>query len=118
MIYDSRIQEINKTINYLKKLLDIEAEIKLYGSYATKTSLIWSEVDLLIIPSIDDLNFSEGNNLYGNFIQRLFHKLKSSFGRVVIIDDLPIIRPIIKVEIGDPNPLIYNIFIFDNTFRN
>ena len=115
MIYDSRIQEINKTINYLKKLLDIEAEIKLYGSYATKTSLIWSEVDLLIIPSIDDLNFSEGNNLYANFIQRLFHKLKSTFGRVIIIDDLPIIRPIIKVEIGDPNPLIYNIFIFDNT---
>ena len=115
MIYDSRIQEISKTLNILKKLLDIEAEIKLYGSYATKTSLIWSEVDLLIIPSMEDLNFSEGNNLYGNFIKRVYHKLKTSFMKVVFIDDLEIITPIIKIEIGEQQPLIYNIFIFDNT---
>ena len=110
MIYESRIQEINKAITMLKKLLDIEAEIKLYGSYATKTSLLWSEVDLLIIPNMDDLNFSE-TNIYGNFIQRIFHKLKSSLMNVYYFDDLQIITPIIKVEIGEPS-LIYNIFIY------
>ena len=115
MIYDSRIQEINKTLNLLKKVLDIEAEIKLYGSYATMTSLIWSEVDLLIIPSMDDLNFSEGSNTYGNLIQRIFHKLKATFMKVIYIDDLNIITPIIKIEIGEQQPLIYNIFVFDNT---
>ena len=115
MIYDSRIQEINKTINLLKKVLDIDAEIKLYGSYATMTSLIWSEVDLLIIPSMEDFNFSEGNNAYGNLIQRIFHKLKSTFMQVIYIDDLNIITPIIKMEIGEVQPLIYNIFVFDNT---
>ena len=116
MIYESRIQEINKAITMLKKLLDIEAEIKLYGSYATKTSLLWSEVDLLIIPNMDDLNFSE-TNIYGNFIQRIFHKLKSSLMNVYYFDDLQIITPIIKVEIGEPS-LIYNIFILDNTNFN
>ena len=115
MLYDRNIQEINKTLNLLKKILDIEAEIKLYGSYATKTSLIWSEVDLLIIPSMDDLNFSEGNNLYGNFIQRLLYKLKATFMKVIYIDDLSIITPIIKIEVGEQQPLIYNIFVFDNT---
>ena len=115
MIYDNRIQEINKTINILKKLLDIEADVKLYGSYATKTSLIWSEVDLLIIPNMEEFNFSEGTNIYGNFIQRLFHKLKTTFMKVVYIDDLQIITPIIKIEIGEQQPLIYNLFVFDNT---
>jgi predicted nucleotidyltransferase len=116
MIYESRIQEINKTITMLKKLLEIEAEIKLYGSYATKTSLVWSEVDLLIIPNINDLNFSE-SNIYGNFIQRIFHKLKSSFMNIFYIDDLQIITPVIKVEIGEPS-LIYNIFVLDNSNFN
>ena len=115
MIFESRIQEINKTINLLKKLLDVEAEIKLYGSYATKTSLIWSEVDLLIVPNFDEINYAENNNIYGTFIQRLFHKLKTSFMKVVYVDDLQIITPIIKLEIGEQQPLIYNIFVFDNT---
>ena len=116
MIYESRIQEINKTITMLKKILEIEAEIKLYGSYATKTSLIWSEVDLLIIPNMNDLNFSE-SNIYGNFIQRIFHKLKTSFMNIYYIDDLQIITPVIKVEMGEPS-LIYNIFVLDNTNFN
>ena len=116
MIYDNRIQEINKMLTILKKLLDIEAEIKLYGSYATKTSLIWSEIDLLIIPSVNDLNYSE-NNIYGNFIQRLCHKLQSSNLNVAYIEDLQIITPIIKIEVGEPS-LIYNIFVLDNTTFN
>ena len=116
MIYDNRIQEINKMLTILKKLLDIEAEIKLYGSYATKTSLIWSEIDLLIIPSVNDLNFSE-NNIYGNFIQRLCHKLQSSNLNVAYIEDLQVITPIIKIEVGEPS-LIYNIFVLDNTNFN
>ena len=116
MIYDNRIQEINKMLTILKKLLDIEAEIKLYGSYATKTSLIWSEIDLLIIPSMNDLNFSE-NNIYGNFIQRLYHKLQSSNLNVAYIEDLQVITPIIKIEVGEPC-LIYNIFVLDNTNFN
>jgi len=116
MIYDNRIQEINKMLTILKKLLDIEAEIKLYGSYATKTSLIWSEIDLLIIPSVNDLNYSE-NNIYGNFIQRLCHKLQSSNLNVAYIEDLQVITPIIKIEVGEPS-LIYNIFVLDNTTFN
>ena len=116
MIYESRIQEINKTIAMLKKLLDIEAEIKLYGSYATKTSLLWSEVDLLIIPNMSNLNFSE-TNIYSNFIQRIIHKLKSLFMNLDYIDDRQILTPLIKVEIGEPS-LIYNIFVLDNTNFN
>ena len=116
MIYDNRIQEINKMLTILKKLLDIEAEIKLYGSYATKTSLIWSEIDLLIIPSVNDLSYSE-NNIYGNFIQRLCHKLQSSNLNVAYIEDLQVITPIIKIEVGEPS-LIYNIFVLDNTTFN
>ena len=116
MIYESRIQEINKTIAMLKKLLDIEAEIKLYGSYATKTSLLWSEVDLLIIPNMSNLNFSE-TNIYSNFIQRIIHKLKSLFMNLDYIDDRQILTPLIKVEIGEPT-LIYNIFVLDNTNFN
>ena len=116
MIYESRIQEINKTIAMLKKLLDIEAEIKLYGSYATKTSLLWSEVDLLIIPNMSNLNFSE-TNIYSNFIQRIIHKLKSLFMNLDYIDDRQILNPLIKVEIGEPS-LIYNIFVLDNTNFN
>ena len=116
MIYESRIQEINKTIAMLKKLLDIEAEIKLYGSYATKTSLLWSEVDLLIIPNMSNLNFSE-SNIYSNFIQRIIHKLKSLFMNLDYIDDRQILTPLIKVEIGEPS-LIYNIFVLDNTNFN
>jgi hypothetical protein len=113
MIYDNRIQEINKTLTILKKIIDIEAEIKLYGSYATKTSLLWSEVDLLIIPNMGEINCSE-NNIYANFIQKLCHKLQSSGIKVEYIDDCDIITPIIKIKVGEPS-LVYNLFVFDNT---
>ena len=113
MIYDNRIQEINKTLTILKKIIDIEADIKLYGSYATKTSLLWSEVDLLIIPNMGEINCSE-NNIYANFIQKLCHKLQSSGIKVEYIDDCDIITPIIKIKVGEPS-LVYNLFVFDNT---
>jgi hypothetical protein len=115
MIYESRIQEINKMINKLKELIEIDVDIKLYGSYETKTSLSWSEVDLLIIPSKDPNYINE--NFYMTFIQSLFHKLKNSFfGKVIYLEDTHIITPIIKLEVNEQNnTLIYNIYILDNT---
>ena len=116
MIYDSKIPEINKMINILKEIIDINVDIKLYGSYATQTSMIWSEVDLLIIPNIDPNSINE--NFYISFIQNTFHKLKNSFftQKVVILEDTQIITPIIKLETNDKNNnLIYNIYVLDNT---
>ena len=114
IIYESRIQEINKMINTLKRIIEIDVDIKLYGSYATKTSLSWSEVDLLIIPN-NDQNYMN-DNFYMNFIQNLFHKLKNGFyGEVFYLEDTHIITPIIKVETNENNiNLIYNIYILDN----
>ena len=114
IIYESRIQEINKMINILKEIIDINVDIKLYGSYATKTSLSWSEVDILIIPN-NNPNYIN-DNFYMNFIQNLFHKLKNGFyGKVFYLEDTHIITPIIKVEVNENNiTLIYNIYVFDN----
>ena len=115
MIYESRIPEINKMINKLKELIEIDVDIKLYGSYETKTSLSWSEVDLLIIPSKDPNYINE--NFYMTFIQSLFHKLKNSFfGKVIYLEDTHVITPIIKLEVNEQNNiLIYNIYTLDNT---
>ena len=101
-------------INTLKRIIEIDVDIKLYGSYATKTSLSWSEVDLLIIPN-NDQNYMN-DNFYMNFIQNLFHKLKNGFyGEVFYLEDTHIITPIIKVETNENNiNLIYNIYILDN----
>ena len=114
IIYESRIQEINKMINILKEIIEINVDIKLYGSYATKTSLSWSEVDILIIPN-NNPNYIN-DNFYMNFIQNLFHKLKNGFyGKVFYLEDTHIITPIIKVEVNENNiTLIYNIYVFDN----
>ena len=118
MIYESRIQEVNKMINILRKIIDIDTEIKLYGSYETKTSLIWSEVDILIIPGKDIINnYRNENNFYNsnNYSQILYHKLKNSFLKVIYISDTQIISPIIKLEAGEqPNNIIYNIFVLEN----
>ena len=118
MIYESRIQEVNKMINILRKIIDIDTEIKLYGSYETKTSLIWSEVDILIIPGKDILNnYRNENNFYNsnNYSQILYHKLKNTFLKVIYISDTQIISPIIKLEAGEqPNNIIYNIFVLEN----
>ena len=123
MIYESRIQEINKMIILLKKMLDSESEIRLYGSYETKTSLIWSEVDILIIPGKEIINnYRTENNYYNNntnsnntFSQILFHKLKNIQLKVIYINDTQIISPIIKLETGEqPNNIIYNIFVLEN----
>ncbi len=115
IIYENRIQEIKNMINYLKNLIEIEVDIKLYGSYASKTSLFWSEVDLLIIPNRSQNCMNE--NFYMSFIQSLFHKLKNRFfGKVLYLEDTHIITPIIKVETNENNiNLIYNIYILDNT---
>ena len=115
MIYENRIQEINKMINKLKELIEIEVDIKLYGSYETKTSLSWSEVDLLIIPSKDPNYINE--NFYMNFIQSLFHRLKNTFfNKVIYLEDTHIITPIIKLEVNEQNNiLVYNIYTLDNT---
>ena len=116
IIYESRIQEINKMINMLKEMIDIEVEIKLYGSYATKTSLSWSEVDLLIIPSKNPKYVDE--NFYMNFIKNLYQKLQNEiYGKVIILENTHIITPIIKVETKENNNnmnLIYNIYTLDN----
>ena len=50
-IYEIRRESIGKMMDILKNDFIEDAQIKLYGSYATKTSLIWSEVDLLILPN-------------------------------------------------------------------
>ena len=115
MIYESRIQEINKMINILKEIIEIDVDIKLYGSYATQTSLSWSEVDLLIIPSKDPNYIND--NFYITFIQSLYHKLQNSFfAKVFYLEDTHIITPIIKVETNEQNnTLIYNIYTLDNT---
>jgi len=114
MIYETRIQEINKMINILKEIIEIDVDIKLYGSYATQTSLTWSEVDLLIIPSKDPNYLNE--NFYINFIQSLYHKLKNSFfAKVFYLEDTHIITPIIKVEANEQFNLIYNIYTLDNS---
>ena len=112
IIYENRIQEINKMINFLKEIIEIDVDIKLYGSYATQTSLSWSEVDLLIIPS-ENTNL---DNFYISFIQNLYQKLKISFfGKVLFLEDTHIIYPIIKVEKTDQNNiLIYNIYTLNN----
>ena len=112
IIYENRIQEINKMINFLKEIIEIDVDIKLYGSYATQTSLSWSEVDLLIIPS-ENTNL---DNFYISFIQNLYQKLKISFfGKVLFLEDTHIIYPIIKVEKTDQNNiLIYNIYTLNS----
>lgn len=100
----------------LKEMIDIEVEIKLYGSYATKTSLSWSEVDLLIIPSKNPKYVDE--NFYMNFIKNLYQKLQNEiYGKVIILENTHIITPIIKVETNENNNnmnLIYNIYTLDN----
>ena len=115
IILDTRMQEITKMINTLKELIEINVDIKLYGSYATKTSLAWSEVDLLIMPNKDPNYINE--NFYINFFQNLFHKLKNSiYGKVFYLEDTQIITPIIRVESSDNNiNLVYNIYILENT---
>ena len=116
IVYESRIQEINKMINMLKGMIDIDVEIKLYGSYATKSSLSWSEVDLLIIPSKNPNYVDE--NFYMNFIKNLFQKLQNEiYGKVMVLENTHIITPIIKVETNENNnnmSLIYNIYTLDN----
>ena len=113
IIFENRIQEINKMINLLKEIIEIDVEIKLYGSYATQTSLTWSEVDLLIILTKDPNYLND--NFYLSFIQNLFHKLKNLFGKVLILEKTHIITPLIKVETSEGNNLIYNIYTLDNT---
>ena len=114
IIYDCRIQEIYKMINYLKEIIEIDVDIRLYGSYATQTSLTWSEVDLLII--INKYPNFINENYYMTFIQNLYHKLKSLFCGNVLYLNTHIITPIIKVETNENNTnLIYNIYTFDNT---
>ncbi len=114
IIYENRIPEINKMINNLKDLIEIDVDIKLYGSYAAQTSLSWSEVDILIIPSKDPNYINE--NFYMTFIQSLLLKLKNKFFGKVYLEETHIITPIIKVETNDNNNnLIYNIYILDNT---
>ena len=114
IIYESRIQEINKMINNFKEKIESEVDIKLYGSYATETSLPWSEVDLLIIPNKDPNYIKE--NLYISFIQNLLYKLKAIYPNTKYSENTHIINPIIKVETNENNiNLIYNIYILDNS---
>ena len=113
IIYDCRIQEIYKMINFLKKKIEIDVDIKLYGSYATQTSLTWSEVDLLII--LNNYPNYMNDNYHMDFIQNLLYKLKSLF-KVSYLKDTHIITPIIKVETNENNiNLVYNIYTLDNT---
>ena len=116
IIYDNRIQEINKMINILKELIEINVDVKLYGSYATQTSLSWSEVDILIIPN-ENPNYSN-ENFYINFIQSFFHKLKSTFfQKVYILENTHYISPIIKIDTSEQNiNLIYNIYVLEANY--
>ena len=120
IIYDIRIQEIYKMINYLKEIIEIDVDIRLYGSYSTQTSLAWSEVDLLIILNKYPNFINVNENYYMNFIQNLIHKLKALFyGKVLYLESTHIITPIIKVETNENNlNLIYNIYILDNTVED
>ena len=93
IIYESRIQEINKMINNFKEKIESEVDIKLYGSYATETSLPWSEVDLLIIPNKDPNYIKE--NLFISFIPNLLFKLKAIYPNVIYLENTHIITPII-----------------------
>ena len=107
IIYESRIQEINKMINKLKTLLEDEAMIKLYGSYETKTSLSFSEVDILIISKSNKITFE--NNKYNNFSQRIKNKLKNSF----LKNDIKIRNNNMKI-IKKDSEVIYNLLIIEN----
>ena len=111
IIYESRIQEINKMINKLKKLLEDEATIKLYGSYETKTSLSFSEVDLLIISKSNKITFE--NNQYNNFNQRVKNKLKNSF----LKNDIKIRNNIVKIAKKE-SEIIYNLLIIESNNSN
>ena len=111
IIYESRIQEINKMINKLKKLLEDEATIKLYGSYETKTSLSFSEVDLLIISKSNKITFE--NNQYNNFNQRVKNKLKNSF----LKNDIKIRNNNVKISKKE-SEIIYNLLIIESNNSN
>lgn len=119
IIHERRIQEINKIINILKDNIDISVEIKLFGSYATFTSLVWSEVDLLIIPNTDlsRLNeYSTGNETL-NFINNLYQKLVSYFKKAILtLAETQLMAPIIRLETIDNNnsKLVYNIYTLNN----
>ena len=111
IIYESRIKEINKMINKLKSLLEDEATIKLYGSYETKTSLSFSEVDLLVISKSNKITFE--NNQYNNFNQRVKNKLKNSF----LKNDIKIKYNNVKIAKKD-SEIIYNLLIVESNNSN
>ncbi len=135
MIYENRKNGINKIINYLKETIEIDVEIKLYGSYAYESSLIWSSVDLLIIPKKESfLNYNNNNNInnnntnlnfnvfektnyYTNFLQNLIYLIRNSTfcKEITFIHDSNIITPILKVKTNEEsNELIYYIYVLDS----
>ena len=120
LMSDNNLITINKIISHIKELIEFDCDVKLYGSYATGSSLLWSDIDIVIIPNKEIFtNFSKNNDsFYMTFIQNLYVKLKNSIFTkdISLIDDTYIIQPIIKLETNeDYNELTFNIYILDNS---
>ena len=120
LMSDNNLITINKIISHIKELIEFDCDVKLYGSYATGSSLLWSDIDIVIIPNKEIFtNFSKNNDsFYMTFIQNLYVKLKNPIftKEISLIDDTYIIQPIIKLETNeDYNELTFNIYILDNS---
>ena len=120
LICDNNLITINKIISHINELIEFECDVKLYGSYATGSALLWSDIDIVIIPNKEIFsNFSKNNDsFYMTFIQNLYVKLKNSIFTkdISLIDDTYIIQPILKLETNeDYNELTFNIYILDNS---
>jgi predicted nucleotidyltransferase len=54
---------INKIISHIKELIEFDCDVKLYGSYATGSSLLLSDIDIVIIPNKEIFtNFLKNND--------------------------------------------------------
>ena len=49
LMSDNNLITINKIISHIKELIEFDCDVKLYGSYATGSSLLWSDIDIVII---------------------------------------------------------------------